>query len=59
MKNKMNGMVWWKTGITLVVFSAVCINAGAQTDWHLKKDEDGIKVFTGTDDSSSDRKAHV
>ena len=52
MKTKVKGMAWWKTGITLAL-SAVYINAAAQTDWQLKKDEDGIKVFTGTDDSSS------
>ena len=29
-----------------------CVTLSAQTDWHLKKDEDGIKVFTADSDSS-------
>ena len=39
-------------GIALVLLAA-CLPASAQDDWHLKRDEDGIRVFTRNDDSSS------
>ena len=35
-----------------LLLSFICFGANAQTDWHLKKDEDGIKVFTANTDNS-------
>ncbi len=35
-----------------ILFVALSISAIAQPDWHLKRDEDGIKVFTADSDNS-------
>ena len=35
-----------------VLLSATCLSASAQADWRLKRDEDGIKVFTSDNDHS-------
>ena len=43
--------VMHKMIITLLL-SFSCILANAQTDWHLKRDEDGIKVYTAATPNS-------
>ncbi len=39
--------------IATLLLMLVCMGAHAQPNWSLKKDEDGIKVFTSTTDNSS------
>jgi len=37
-----------KAIISIALISALCLTANAQTSWDLKKDQDGIKVYTGS-----------
>lgn len=48
----MKNIVLRRAGIILFLIG-VCAHARAQGDWQLKRNEDGIKVFTRNDDSTS------
>src|SRR5579872_6663154 len=40
--------LFMKKTILLLLLSLTCIMVNAQTAWDLKKDDEGIKVYTGT-----------
>jgi START domain-containing protein len=42
-----------------LLLSLISVGVGAQTDWQLKKDEDGIKVFTSSTPNSNFKSVKV